>query len=115
MATTRMCLIAACAVAASLLAGQASAIAQDYPAHDIHFVTGFPPGSGADVLTRYFAEKVRALANRPVIVDNKVGASGAIALKSVSMAKPDGYTMYLGAGSATAAQMHLYKAPPVTK
>ncbi|HWM47102.1 MAG TPA: tripartite tricarboxylate transporter substrate binding protein [Xanthobacteraceae bacterium] len=89
------------------------ATAQDYPTQDIHVVTGFPPGSGADVLTRYFAEKLRPLANRAVIVENKVGASGAIAVKYSALAKPDGHTMYLSAGSATAAQMHLFKTPPV--
>jgi len=100
---------------ASLL--PAAALAQSgssaYPSQDIHMVTGFPPGSGADVLTRYFGEKVRVLANRPVIVENKVGASGAIAVQYAAQAKPDGYTMYMSAASATAAQMHLYKNPPV--
>ena len=76
-------------------------------------VNGFPPGSGADVLTRYFSEKVRPLANRPVIVENKVGASGAIAVQYAAQSKPDGHTLYLSAGSATAAQMYLYKNPPV--
>ena len=87
--------------------------AQAYPSQDIHMVTGFPPGSGADVLTRYFAEKVRPLANRSIIVENKVGASGAMAVQYSAQAKPDGHTMYLSAASATAAQMHLYKNPPV--
>lgn len=99
---------------ASLLIAGAPAIAQDaYPTQDIHVVTGFPPGSGADVLTRYFAEKLRVLANKTVIVENKVGASGAIAIKHVALAKPDGHVIYLSAGSATAAQMHLFKTPPV--
>jgi tripartite-type tricarboxylate transporter receptor subunit TctC len=89
------------------------ASAQAYPSQDIHVVTGFPPGSGADVLTRYFAEKLRVAANRTVLVENKVGASGAIAVKYAALAKPDGHTMYLSAGSATAAQMHLFKVPPV--
>jgi tripartite-type tricarboxylate transporter receptor subunit TctC len=87
--------------------------AQAYPSQDIHMVNGFPPGSGADVLTRYFAEKFRLVANRPVIVENKVGASGAIAVQYSAQAKPDGHTLYLSAASATAAQMHLYKNPPV--
>lgn len=103
--------IGAAAVAAMGLA--APAAAQSYPSQDIHFVTGFPPGSGADVLTRFFAEKLRPIANRTIIVENKVGASGAIAVKYAALAKPDGYTMYLSAGSATAAQMHLFKNPPV--
>jgi tripartite-type tricarboxylate transporter receptor subunit TctC len=87
--------------------------ADDYPSQDLHFITSFPPGSGADVLTRFFAEKVRALTGRTVIVENKSGASGAIAVQYTAQAKPDGYTMYLSAGSATAAQMHLFKVPPV--
>ena len=98
---------------AALAPSFATAQSGDYPNQDIHVVTGFPPGSGADVLTRYFADKLRPIANRTVLVENKVGASGAIAVKYSAMAKPDGYTMYLSAGSATAAQMHLFKTPPV--
>jgi tripartite-type tricarboxylate transporter receptor subunit TctC len=90
-----------------------TARADDYPSQDLHFVTSFPPGSGADVLTRFFAEKVRSLTGRTVIVENRSGANGAIAVQYTARAKPDGYTMYLSAGSATAAQMHLFKAPPV--
>jgi tripartite-type tricarboxylate transporter receptor subunit TctC len=87
--------------------------AQSYPSQDIHLINGFPPGSGADVLTRYFGEKLRPLANRAILVENKVGASGAIAVQYSAQAKPDGYTLYLSAASATAAQMYLYKNPPV--
>ncbi len=103
----------AAATALLAVAAAAPAGAQQYPSQDIHIVTGFPPGSGADVLTRYFAEKLRAKINQTVLVENKVGASGAIAIKYAALAKPDGYTMYLSAGSATAAQMHLFKTPPV--
>ena len=87
--------------------------AQSYPNQDIHFVTGFPPGSGADVITRYFAEKTRALSGKNVIVENKPGASGSIATEYVARSKPDGYTLLINAGSGTAAGMHLMKNPPV--
>jgi tripartite-type tricarboxylate transporter receptor subunit TctC len=87
--------------------------AQQYPSQDIHFVTGFPPGSGADVITRFFAEKTRALSGRTVIVENKVGAAGSIATEYVAKSKPDGYTLLINAGSGTAAGMHLAKNPPV--
>jgi tripartite-type tricarboxylate transporter receptor subunit TctC len=100
------------AAVASMLPGGV-VLAQTYPSQDLHMINGFPPGSGADVLTRYFAEKVRPIANRPVIVENKVGASGSMAVQYSAQAKPDGHTMYLSAASATAAQMHLYKNPPV--
>lgn len=100
-------------VVAALSLMPASARAQDYPNQDLHFITGFPPGSGADVLTRFFSEKLRALINRNIIVENKVGASGSIAVEYVARSKPDGYTFLLNAGSGTAAGMHLVKNPPV--
>ena len=78
----------------------APASAQQYPTQDIHFVTGFPPGSGADVITRFFAEKMRVLTGRAVVVENKVGAAGGIAIEYAAKAKPDGYTVLLNAGSA---------------
>ena len=71
-----------------LLAGLAIAPAlparQQYPAQDIHFICAFPPGSGADVLVRYFAEKVRPLTGKNVIVENRSGAGGNIAIEYVA-------------------------------
>src|SRR5262245_39066771 len=102
---------------AALLSLAAAAIpgavrADDYPSQDIRFVCGFPAGSGADVLVRYFAEKMRAPAGRPVIVDNKVGAAGNIAAEFTARAKPDGYTVHVHAGSSVAANQHLFKRRP---
>ena len=77
------------------------------------FRTGFPPGSGADVITRYFAEKLRPLAGRTILVENRVGASRAISTEYTARSKPDGYTILCNAGSATAPSMHLIKNPPV--
>jgi tripartite-type tricarboxylate transporter receptor subunit TctC len=87
--------------------------AQDYPSQDIRFMCGFPAGSGADVLVRYMAEKVRPLANRTIIVENKVGAAGNIAAEYTARSKPDGHTVYVHAASAIAANMHLFKKPPI--
>lgn len=105
---------AAAAVAFGLaaFAGASPARAQDYPTQDIRFICGFPAGSGADVLVRYFAEKLRPLAGRPVIVENKVGAAGNIAAEFTARAKPDGYTVHVHAGSAVAANQHLFKRRP---
>jgi tripartite-type tricarboxylate transporter receptor subunit TctC len=91
----------------------AAAPAQDYPSQDIRFICGFPAGSGADVLVRYFGEKVRQVANRTIIVENKVGAAGNIAAVYTARSKPDGHTIYVHAASAIAANMHLFKAPPI--
>jgi len=103
----------AAALAAAVCAMTTDARAQDYPTQDIRFMCGFPAGSGADVLVRYMAEKVRPVANRTVIVENKVGAAGNIAAEHTARAKPDGHTVYVHAASAIAANMHLFKKPPI--
>src|SRR5690348_9596889 len=90
-----------------------AAQAEDYPSQDIRFICAFPAGSGADVIVRYFAEKVRHIAGRTIIVENKVGAAGNIAATYTARAKPDGYTVHVHAGSSVAANMHLFKHPPI--
>jgi tripartite-type tricarboxylate transporter receptor subunit TctC len=89
-----------------------SAQAEQYPSQDIHFICAFPPGSGADVLVRYFAEKVRPLTGKTILVENKSGAGGNIAMEYVGRSKPDGYTVFVHAGSGIAANMSLFKKPP---
>ncbi|HEY8578537.1 MAG TPA: tripartite tricarboxylate transporter substrate binding protein, partial [Beijerinckiaceae bacterium] len=110
---TRRGLLQAGAAAAAFAAAPGAARAQQYPSQNIHVICAFPPGSGADVLVRYFAEELRKKAERTVIVENRVGAAGNIAAQYTARAKPDGHTIYVHAGSSTAANFHLYKAPPV--
>ncbi len=112
MKSTSKVLLSAGLVTAAALGLAPVAQAQQYPAQDIHFICAFPPGSGADVLVRYFAEKVRPLTGKNIIVENKSGAGGNIAMEYVARAKPDGYTIFVHAGSAVAANMHLFKKPP---
>ena len=87
--------------------------AQEYPNRDIHLICAFPAGSGSDVLVRHFAEKLRPIAKRSIIVENRAGAIGNIATEYAARAKPDGYTIFVHAGSAVAANMHLFKKPSV--
>lgn len=101
------------AVAASFSAMPIGAQGQTYPSQDIRLICAFPPGSGADVLVRFFAERLRPVANRTVIVENKSGAGGNIATEYVARAKPDGHTIYVHAATAVAANQHLFKRPPV--
>jgi tripartite-type tricarboxylate transporter receptor subunit TctC len=87
--------------------------AQAYPTQDVNFICGFAAGSGADVIVRYFAEKMRPLMNRTVIVQNRPGALGNIATEFVARAKPDGHTIYVTGATGVAANMHLFRKPPV--
>ena len=100
-------------LAAGLAATAGYARAQEIPSQDIRLICAFPAGSGADVLVRYFAEKLRPIVNRTVIVENKAGAGGNIATEYVARSKPDGHTIYVHAGTAVAANQSLFKKPPV--
>jgi tripartite-type tricarboxylate transporter receptor subunit TctC len=84
-----------------------------FPSKPISFVCAFPPGSGADVQVRYFADKVARAANATVVVENKAGAAGNIAAQFVARSAPDGHTVFVHAGSTAAANMSLFKNPPV--
>ena len=97
---------------AAIVALTTPTLAQQYPAQDVHIVCAFPAGSGADVIVRYMAEKLRPLMGRSIIVENKPGALGNIATEYVARAKPDGYTLYIHGASGVAASMALVKNPP---
>jgi tripartite-type tricarboxylate transporter receptor subunit TctC len=113
----RNILIGAPALIASGGLSMTSTVAQEsveaYPSRDVKFVCAFPPGSGADVYVRFFAERMRPVMKRNIIVENRAGAIGNLATLYTARSKPDGYTQYVHAPSALAANMHLFKAPPV--
>jgi tripartite-type tricarboxylate transporter receptor subunit TctC len=98
---------------AGILGIAAPASAQTYPAQDLRFICAYPAGSGADIFVRFYAEKLRPVIGRTVIVENKPGAVSNIATEYVARAKPDGYTVYIQGASSIAANMHLFKNPPV--
>ena len=112
-AEPRMTLPAIAGALTALLLAAAPAAAQTYPSADIHLICGYPAGSGADIIVRYYAEKLRPLTGRTVLVDNKTGAMGNIATEYAARARPDGYTVYLNGGGVLAANMYLFKKPPV--
>jgi tripartite-type tricarboxylate transporter receptor subunit TctC len=87
--------------------------AQDYPAREIRSICNFGPGSGADILVRFYSDKLSRLAGKPVIVENKPGANGMIATDALAKAKPDGYTLMITPASSTiAAAPALFKSLP---
>ena len=91
----------------------APVFAQTYPTQDLHFICAYPAGSGADIFVRFYAEKLRPVIGRTIIVENKPGAVSNIATEYVARTKPDGYTVYIQGASSIAANMHLFKNPPV--
>ncbi len=99
--------------AIGLLSWLTPSLAQEYPSKPITAVVGYAAGTGADVIGRYFAEKLRALCGQPVIVENKPGAQTNLAATFVAHAKPDGYTIFITAGNSTmSSNPHLFKTLP---
>ncbi len=76
-----------------------TAHAQAWPAKTITLVSPFPAGGITDLLSRITAEEYAKALGQSVVVENRTGASGAIALAAVAKAAPDGYTLVMG-GSA---------------
>jgi tripartite-type tricarboxylate transporter receptor subunit TctC len=81
----------ACALLLGFLAVSPLA-AQEWPAKPVRIIVPFPPGGAADALPRILGEKLAARFNQPFVVENRAGATGAIAGELVSRAEPDGYT-----------------------
>ncbi len=80
--------------------------AQDKP--PLKIVVGFPPGGSADILARMVADGLRDDFS-PIVVDNKPGAGGRIALNAVKAAKPDGQTVIVLPSGPMVLFPHVYK------
>ena len=79
-----------------LVAAAPLAQAQRYPERPITLIVGFPPGGGVDIVARQLADALSNQIGQRVVVDNKAGAAGNIAMDYVAHAKPDGYTLMMG-------------------
>ncbi len=86
------------------------AAAQVYPSKAIRVIVPFPPGAGADIVTRVFAQRFTETMAQPFIVDNRAGAAGNIGAEIVARSAPDGYTL-LTAPASIAISQTLYKKP----
>jgi len=89
------------AIAAAALAAAASAQAP-FPAKPVRILVGFSAGGSTDVLARLVADELRKEWSQPVVVENRVGAGGALASEHVAKSVPDGHTLYVQSASHTA-------------
>ena len=69
---------------------------QSWPQRPVRIVVGFPPGGGIDVVARLLAVQMTQSLGQQVIVDNRPGANGILAVDLVSKANPDGHTVFIG-------------------
>jgi len=98
----------ALAVAAALCAAPlAAAFGQGYPAKPIQLIVPFPPGGPTDTASRIIGEEIGKKLGQTVVVENRAGASGAIAAAAVAHAAPDGYTL-MTLATPTLLAPHMY-------
>jgi tripartite-type tricarboxylate transporter receptor subunit TctC len=94
--TTRRAFIAqTLAASAALAVPSGGAFAQAWPSRPIRFVVPLPPGGGYDYLARVVAEPLQAALGQPIVIENRVGASGMIGAEYVSKQPADGYTILI--------------------
>ena len=80
---------------AALLFALALALPAAAQERSIKILVGFPAGASLDAMTRMVAEKMRASLGQPVVVENRPGAAGQIAMSAVKNAAPDGLTIVM--------------------
>ena len=105
----RLAVLAAVLCGAGLCPVQAQT---DFPNRPITMVVPFTAGSTSDISARLVAQKITGPLGQTVVVENRPGANGQIAMQAVARAKPDGYTLVVGSVSSTVVPGVLQKTPP---
>ena len=106
---SRRCLLSAAAAALCLQAGGPALAQAPWPAKPIRFVVGFPAGGSTDVMARVVGAAMAKSLGQPVVVDNRPGASGNIAVNETTKSAPDGYTFMVAPISVQTANPFLFK------
>jgi tripartite-type tricarboxylate transporter receptor subunit TctC len=97
-------------IALCLALGGGEVQAQDkYPSKPVKVVVPFGPGSATDIVMRIVGEHMRPILGQPVVIENKPGAFGIIAIEDMARSKPDGYTLQIGNPGTNALTPIIYR------
>lgn len=95
--------------APALLAATPAFAAGDFPNRPVRLVVGFPAGGGVDLTARPLAQKLSERLGQQMVVENRGGAAGNVALEYVARSAPDGYTLIKGNVGMMAINPGLYR------
>jgi tripartite-type tricarboxylate transporter receptor subunit TctC len=98
-------------VATLALAWCAGALAQGYPSKPIRLLVPLAAGSTADIVSRYIGDGLSKALGQPVVVENKPGAGGTIAMTELAHAAPDGYTIGFASQGTLVFNQAIYAKP----
>jgi tripartite-type tricarboxylate transporter receptor subunit TctC len=99
------------AVVAAIVLGMALSAHAQYPQKPITTVVGFEPGGGTDTTARVIAPTLSEILGQQIVVENRAGAGGNIAVDYVAKQTPDGYTLVLANVGALAVNPHILHTP----
>jgi tripartite-type tricarboxylate transporter receptor subunit TctC len=103
---------AACGLLALGIVPPTALAADDYPTKPVRILTPFPAGSGPETVTRMVAEKLQKMWGKPVIVENKPGANGFLAIDTFKRGDKEGYDLIQLDNVHLSAYPHLFKKLP---
>jgi tripartite-type tricarboxylate transporter receptor subunit TctC len=96
-----------------LLASGVSAVhAQTYPSKPVRIIVGFAAGGPSDIVARIVAQQLTERFGRPVVVENRAGATGMIGAEVVAKAPADGHSLYLASQTTHAVAPYMYAKAP---
>ena len=95
---------------ASLLPGVVAA--QDYPTRQVRIIVPYAPGGGADVLSRIVAEEMGRIWKQTILIENRPGASGILAIVELKKSRTDGHDFVLGEVGSLSVNPSLYRKLP---
>ena len=93
----------------ALLASGGSAVAEDFPSHQITMVVPFSAGGPTDSMARIMTERMRVTLGQSFVIENVTGAGGSLGVGRVVRAAPDGYTVSIGHLGTHVANGAIYK------
>ena len=102
---------AAAALLCTLVFGARTKAEQAYPTHAVRLILPFNPGSATDTTARLFADRLTARWGKPVVVENRPGGDGLVALK-VFLDAHDDHTLFFGPAAAFLVHLYDQEAPP---